>query len=372
MGMVAFLKFNHYSGAMVSDEEFWSLRFRRKLYSDNMHSLLDEEIADALNMEVVYGGTGYPSFNHEIIMKTREQILEKFQKKSGKHNKGDSLKTVADVAKIALEEMHKILRRRIDLRMKFYYGFTSDDLNRGFFEENSDRYNIAQEGVKKKALDMAAGKEPSRLMKNIFKSRAAIFGFDQENGVTGYYLDPENHVICFNYEGWEAIGAGKYASGLCLGQYLNRKSLRMRKEGYDRVEGVYELIAAGIISSDSYHEAGGNINIVYIDSTEKSHFTRYREIFDTNARLAGEIVRAQLAGVLEKQSAVKLLDQLLFQSGNPEIVESELFQKASNKMHLELVLRGYKLDEIPFILNSESVKNNSKKSISSKKLGGIR
>ena len=155
MGMVAFLKFNQLCGGMVSDEEFWSLRFRRRLYSDNMHSLLDGDIANALNMEVVYGGVGYPSFHHEIILKTRERVRELVQKRSGKQKKGQSVTTVADVARLAIESMQQVLRRRINLRMKFYYGFSTDDLNRGYFEENSQRYEINQEGVRKKAREMA-------------------------------------------------------------------------------------------------------------------------------------------------------------------------------------------------------------------------
>jgi hypothetical protein len=175
----------------------------------------------------------------------------------------------------------------------------------------------------------------------------------------GYYLDPENNVLCFNFEGWEAIGAGKYASGLCLGQFLNRRSILMRKQGYDRVEGMYELIKAGLTTTENFHEAGGNINIVYIDGKGTSHSGRYREIFDERARLAGEIVRANLAGILEKDRVMKLLDKLLFKSHSFGKIESELFRVSSDKRHLELVLRGYKLDEIPLILSPGALKPGS-------------
>ena len=134
MSMVCALKFNDHSGAIISDEEIWNIRFFRKLYLDNLHSLFDAKISDELGIEVIFGGAGYPSFIYEMVELIRERIDIIFYKKDKKYN-DYKLETVEDVAKLSLQVMQDVLNNRINQILKFYYGFTKDDLNRGFFEK---------------------------------------------------------------------------------------------------------------------------------------------------------------------------------------------------------------------------------------------
>ncbi len=41
MSLVNFLKFSEDSGAIISDEEYWNVFFRKRMHGDNLHSLLE-------------------------------------------------------------------------------------------------------------------------------------------------------------------------------------------------------------------------------------------------------------------------------------------------------------------------------------------
>lgn len=346
MAIVNALRFNEHSGAMLADEDFWDIRFRRKTWCDNLHSLLDADIADELKIEVAYGGTGYPSLHSEIVTGTSELLREKYKTHAQAKKKSPPFQTVKEIALISLEVMQKVIRRRLDERLKFFFNFTTDDLTRGYFIANGEKYETKQENVKKRALDIAGGKEGDRLMKAIFKSRAVIFGYDPANGITAYYLDPQNSILAVNYEGFEAIGTGRYASGLSLGKFLNNKPSPARKKGYSRQEGLLELITSGITASDHYHEVGGTLNLLYIDGTQKTHSQRYVEIFDDRARLASEITKMYLCKQISRNDALDLIDKLIFGQARFETIEDALLSKVANVQAAKFALRGYKLDEV--------------------------
>jgi hypothetical protein len=361
MGMVALLRFNSKTGAIGSDEETWNMRFRCKSYLDNIHRLVDPDISQEIGIEVAYGGTGFPSLHTEIIEKTRAHLRALWSDRGKEGASNPPFKTVEDVSRIALEMMHKVIRRRIDLRLKFFYGFETDDLMKGSFSHKGKTIEIAQDVVHDKAIKLATGEEDGRLAKAWFKSRATTFGYDSERGITGYYLDPQKFVMCFNYEGWDAIGSGKYASGAVLAQYLNRKPLQMRRTGYDPAEGLYVLLEAAQTATETFQETGGNINIVMINADAGSNSERYREIFDERAVLANEIVKIARKGYLEPKKAELFLDRLIFKNEKTAKIESEIMKKVVNPAACELMLRGYKLDEIPFILNQDGESSLSRR-----------
>ena len=353
MGMVAALRFNPEMGAIVSDEGDWNLRFRRKAYLDNIHKLVDDDIADSLGIEVAYAGTGYPSLHHEVVLNTRKKIREIWDSRGEDAVKNPPFRTVEDISRIALDVLHAVIRRRIDLRLHFYYGFSTDELNQGSFIADGKSLEINQDAVLDKARKIASGEEGGRLSSAWFKCRATTFGYDNERGITGYYLDPEKFVMCYNYEGWDAFGAGKYAAGIVLAKYINRKVLKYRREGFPPAEGLMTLLDAAINALDTFQETGGNINITLIDMKEKSSAKRYQEYFDGTSTLAVEIVKAWRCRYLDRPTGEDLITKLIFKNAKPAVIEKELFKKASDPVALELALRGYKLDEIPELLTSK-------------------
>ncbi len=348
MSMVCALKFNAYSGAIISDEEIWNIRFFRKLYLDNLHSLFNDKISDELGIEVIFGGAGYPSFIQEMVELIRERIDVIFYKKDKKYQ-SYKLETVEDVAKLSLQVMQEVLDKRVNNLLKFYYGFTKDDLNRGFFEEGGEKFEIKQDNIKKRALNIARGKDGSRIMKIVMNTRAMLLGYDKKYGISAYYLDPVNSIVAFNYEGWEAIGAGKYASGVHFSRLFNKRPLDMRKKGFQPAEGMLELVSAGIMAIDHFQQAGGNINIVYLDGSKATHQERVVEIYDERAKLTEEITRAYRAELLDRTVAIELIDNLLFKGTPAKKVEKDMFKKSKDELSLRFLLRGYKEAELPII-----------------------
>jgi hypothetical protein len=339
MALVNFLKFSSDKGAIIADEEFWNVYFRKRMHGDNLHALLDPEIVESWGVQVVYGAVGYPSIHQEVVTETQEIIRTRFQ-----DNQSSALTRVKDVARIAFDALQSAIRRRIDQKMSFYYGFTTNDLNNGSFQTDGEEIPIEMDVIKTSARKLASRETKDPLLKSVLDSKAAVFGYDTD-GITGYYLAGEHSIMGYVHEGFEAIGSGKYASGLVFGQDFKTKTLKMRQSGYEPAEGFLELIDSAFLASEHFKEVGGNLNMVMLDRTASSIDQTYREIFDDQARLATEIVKTWRAALIDRATAVKLIHELIVKNKSFRVVEKSLFEKASDPVALQFILRRYKIGE---------------------------
>jgi hypothetical protein len=356
MGLVNLLRFDQDSGAAVSDEEYWNIFFRQKHFCDNLHPLLEDDMAAAWDMEVLYGGTGYPALHHETVLAVRDVLRQTH----GAGPEASPPATIKEIARIAFDEMRRAVRRRIDQKLDFFYGCDTDSVNGGTVSRDGATFPLAKGPVSKAVRKLAAGDTQDPLLRQVFETKAVIFGFDSQVGITAYHLSPENYICGYVHEGFECIGQGKYASGLSLGRDFRSRTMMMRKAGYPPAEGLFELLASALLAKDHFKEVGGNIQIVLLDRKSPTREGRYREIFDNQARLAGEVVKAQMAGLLSRDDAIALLEALVFKGKDPASVEADLFKKAGDDERLMLVLRGYKLREIPLLLPGKSTKSAAK------------
>ncbi len=354
MALVNFLRFNDDCGAGVADEEFWNVFFRRRLCCDSLHSLLDGKTAQACGMEVVYGGSGYPSFHREVVRETRKAIAARMAQ--AEKQEAEPPATVREIARMAFDELRKQIRRRIDQKLRFFYGVDTEDVNRSSLSRKGETFPIKQGKVMDALRAVSSGDSKDMLLKFIFDSKAVVFGFDQQVGMTSYHLSPDKYICGYVHEGFECIGPGKYASGLSLGRDFRTRTLMMRKAGYEPAEGLFELLSSALIAKDHFKEVGGNMNMVLFDRRGKKREDRFREVVDGSARLAGEIIKAHLAGLLGKDQAIDLLDSLVYGRVDFKTVEKKLVDKAGGPDGLMLVLRGYKLREIPELLAAGSGK----------------
>ncbi len=340
MSLVNFLKFNNDAGAIISDEEYWNVFFRKRMHGDNLHRLLSPEQSETLGIQVVYGGVGYPAVHRDVIENTRRIIQDTIDEKGV-----SSIQRVKDVARIAFDCLQIAIRRRIDQKLKFYYGFQTQDLNACRFRVDDETYPIESTLVMDNARKLASRETQDTLLKAAMDAKAAVFGYDTD-GMTGYYLSGENSIMGYVHEGFEAIGTGKYASGLVFGQDFKAKTLKMRQNGYEPAEGLYALIDSAFLAGEHFKEVGGNYNIVIVNRAASKATDRYRQIFDDNARLATEIVRAVRSGYLRKEQAVHLIDEMVFQNKSLQATEKKLFQLSENSDALMFILRGYKQNEV--------------------------
>jgi len=346
MGMVTSLKFDKYSGAVLVNEEFMNVRYRRKQYLDAAQSLLTPEMADAWNIEAVYAGCGSPSVNQEIVDTVRTQLAERYE--AGVRNKKKKVAgpKLADVAKMCATVLQKLIRRDNDLKLHLFFGFQSDDFVRGSFRDGDGSFEIKQDKVKKKATDVVHGNYADRNTDLYKKTQAHVFGYDDTYGICAYHLDITNGNVGFNMEAYEAIGHGKYAVETSFAKFLNNVSQPMRERGVCRVYGMYELIRAALAAREAFHCTGGNINIVFLDGQGKDHGERYVEFVDERSRLALHIVQACEAEYLSKTDMLELLNDALYGGRDRAAVEKDLFTRATNPRALDFILRGYKAHEI--------------------------
>ncbi|MFH1230166.1 MAG: hypothetical protein V1709_01575 [Planctomycetota bacterium] len=362
MAIVNALRFDDYSGAIISDEESWRLRRRRTVFCDNVHSLVTPEISDAFHIEAVYGGIGTPAIHYETVTKTQQKLLDIFKHRNDPEIKKQLYKTIGDISKITLENLQKTIRRRTDDRLRFLYGFTSEDLNRGYFvaggdpdvstqtrlgrESQGEKIDIKQENVKSKALEISTLKDKSETARFEVENHACLIGYDKKHGFTAYCLKGEISVSSFVSGGFESLGTGKYGGGQAFAEFLNKKFLAERTKGFNRIEGMIELIYSAIQCSLYFSQVGGYFAIAYIDGRGKDHASRYKEIIHHRAKLASEIVHSYKAGYLPRNITYQLINDLVYEDAKEDTIEGRFFKAVKDRKKLEYFLRAYKLDPL--------------------------
>lgn len=339
MATINMLRFNDHSGAIMSDEESWHLRMRRTYFGDNIHLLLPESTADGNGVELIYGGVGRPSFDFEVV----QRCSREFEALSGSEPGSTELKSVGGMASKVLEIRRLLMRRRIDDRLKFLYGFDSDELNKGSFSRDGVTYEIKQEEVRSSALKTATFKDNNPQVRNIYRNHAVVMGYDKEDGLTAYCLKGEDSVLSFVSGGYECLGSGKYASGMSFARYLNNKTLAQRREGFDKVEGIVELITASL-DAQKFARVGGVFSIVYLNGSGATRKERITELDSIASRLACETVTLYRAGFLSREDTYRFIDDLVFGALEPESLEDDILGKVTDPKTVRLFLRGYKTD----------------------------
>lgn len=343
MPIVNALRFDAAQGAILSDEEYWHRRRRRTFFSENLHNIVPQEISDKTGLIAVLGSAGSPTFFLEVVRETQARMTACLT--DDDEAKTTLPATLEEVGKIVIEELHKALKRRLENVIRIYFGFGLDDLNQGAFQLNGETIEIAQELVKKEAKEVASGKCKVSFISDLMDSRGVLFGYDRKKGVFCYYVNVKEGVLSVTSGGFEAIGNGKYASGITFAEYLNGKILDERRGGFDRVEGMITLIKSGLAAANYFSEVGGALNIIFIDGEAAAPAERYREIPYHVTTLAAEIVTALEYGVLDYEKAYELIESLMFGGASETDVEQALFADVPDADRLQMLLEGYKLDQ---------------------------
>ncbi len=329
------LKFSDTSGAMICDEEAGYFERRRTHFDENIRNLLTPEISDRLGLEAFYGGAGYPPFHYEVVRKSRLAI-EKWAKDRASG-------TMEDITRITLECMQQTIHRKVDDKMRFYFGFNLDELNQGFYLKNEEKIDITQECVKNKAREMSDTSAKAHHLRNIFNNEAVIMGFDPKNGFQAYQLKGNVTVMSF-LRGFESVGKGKYGSGVSFGKTFDQRFLSERRAGFDRVEGMILLLSSAIEAKKHFIDIGGYFSISWINGDAKNPDERRMEVPPHRVKLAEEAVYAHLRGLLDRQKTGEIVEKLIFGNTPAEELEDELFASVEEPELLEFILRGYKID----------------------------
>jgi hypothetical protein len=361
MAIINALLFDGRCGAILSDEEYWLLRRRKSYFGDNLQVLLTPEQADRFGVEAVWGICGHPAFGWEVAETIRARIRAKEAEAKKEGKKKPPFTKLHEIGLLATEVVRETVRRRVDEKLSFLYGFDADDLIRGHFDGEGGRCDIKQGSVKKHAMSILDGSNKAQIFKDIHQNKGILFGTDDEDGLLAYHLNAENFVLSMVSGRFEAIGTGKYASGMSLADFLGNQTLARRREGHGRTEGAFQLILSGIVARRFFHEVGGKLHMIVIDGEGKNHAERCRRIPEDRMTLATEAVEAARKEFVPEKKALEVVEAVVFGDGPLDAAEEILFQASPRPKAMELLFRGYKAFEIPMGKGGARKKGSGKK-----------
>jgi hypothetical protein len=341
MALINLIRIDDQSGALLADEEYWRRGYRRTLTLDNMHSLLPETFAKDSGMEIVIGMDGDPSVTYDAVI-TVKKHLEKAIKDPAADGRKEPFKSVKDVATSVVSEIDRFIRKRINDQLGFVYGFSVDDLNRGFFKVDGEKVDIKQEKIRSHALKWLKYDEKFPQTKALFEMNALIAGVDRRKGFHWYEWSGEAGNMFLGSGLFESIGKGSDAANLAFIDMFRKRELKKRRKGLSPEEAVFSLIQALEAATRFNHQVGGYPQFVILSGAKDRHAERYREITGHGAKLAQEIVTACVHGFVRKSDALKMVKHLILDLADFNVVEDDFMRVSKNPKGMEHFLRGYK------------------------------
>lgn len=343
MGLVNSLKFNYKSGAIITDEEFFIGGRRRVHTTDNLQSLITEEMSNELNLEAVFGGAGNLSVVNDIITKIKSRLQQQYNEYKRTGNENLIFKNVEDISRTAMKVFQEISHDKVNKKLFGLLGFTIDDFNRGYFEREGVKYEIKDDKMITKAMDIIMMKSSG--MKDIQEVEAIIIGTDEESGFNAYDFYGGMTHLYISTSLYNSVGAGSTTTSLAFANMINSLELDQRRNGVDKVFGIVELIKITNQAAIKNSEIGGYYDIIYIDGNGKNHGERFFDINGEKTQLLKEIVGAFDNNLIQKDVCFELVERIVFSGIAFDFNEAEaaMFNNSSDKEKLNLFLRGYKV-----------------------------
>ncbi len=342
MTVVNAMKFDFYRGAMVCDEQTTFEDNRYAFLSDKIKRLVPKNITEDLGTVAAYGGSGTQSVAAEVVKKTFREMNNAYKDMKSAGLKSYHYKSIEDIARFSMKKLLEVKHHHLNDKLYANFRFELDDFNQGYYFTGGEKIEIKQEDIINKAVEYITWKDYSDDVDSIFKNRAIIAGFDQENGFEVYSLSLMENECFFVGGPYESIGSGSDTATISLNDFINTMVLSTRRDRIEPLDGIMELIRATNACARNNYGVGGYYNIVLIDG-EKPNNQRYLEIMDHEARLASEIVYGLDFGLINRNDAREMINQIVFEGTSFDKIERQLCQKSHNSRELNLLLRGYKI-----------------------------
>ncbi|MFC1849185.1 hypothetical protein ACFL27_03150 [candidate division CSSED10-310 bacterium] len=345
MTVINAMRFDNTSGAMSCDEQTTVGGDRKVFGSDKIKSVVPPEFTIKTGIVAAYGGTGTSAIGEEI----RFRIYNSLRELAEDHEKFDKRwptpdhPTLWDVAELAFEETVDLKRARIDEFLFGKYGFTTYDFIQGHYQAELERVEIKQPEVVHRAFNYISNLSAPAAVESIFLNRGILAGYDPHLGYQIYVLSLTEHSLEPVSTIYHSVGSGSDAASVFLASFARMKTIKEKREKIDPVEGMVHLIAATNAASLYNMGVGGYFNIVLIDGNQTDPVQRLIEVSDHRSKLASEIVSASSAGLIQDKDALDFVERLIFKGISFEVINEELWEKCSNPVILDHLLRGYKI-----------------------------
>ncbi len=340
MATVLALRINKEQAILVADESTWHLGhvfgYRRTNYGDSLATLFSPEDTERTGCAAVYGGVGFPSFHGDLVCRVKKELKAASGKDAG--NERSANNWIASKVHDTFVSCHE---RAVDDRLRFSFGFGRHALNSRSYELDGQTCEIGMEPVVAAARTIAAGGAHGNAYDRINSNWGFLVTRDRVNGIQGWYVGPKGKSIAFATP-IATLGPGGSIASHLLTQFLQRRTLDKRREGFTLQEGIYIAMKIATAIRSSTGKMGGYFQIMLLDGERG-----VSEFVSDEAHLSGEIMQAHEWGFLPRKDAEELVCKLLLDREDDEAIEKEMFQRASDSELLKRYLIGFKPTHAP-------------------------
>ncbi|MBN1297036.1 hypothetical protein JXA80_09660 [bacterium] len=336
------IRFDHYSGAMVCDEQRgWNPENMIINSADKIKSVVPPDIMEATGLSAAYGNTGTSTIGDELKFNIKKRIRKEFDAQVEKTGKAPaSVATIQKLAQWAFEAQTELKRTHINQTIQGRYGFSVNDFCRGFYKVDGKQIDIKDKEVITSIHDAITWKGRTGEMTSIFLNAGIIAGYEPESGFRIYTLSMIEHAYWPVQEIFLTDGSGRDMASVEMTNFSNRKTVPERRGAIHPVEGLFEMIHA--VNTACRHDIGceGYLNIMLFNG-KKTNSERLIQINDDRAKLASEIVRCHDGRFIEKMKALELIDGLLYGGATWVEIEDRFWTASARPDDMFDYLRNY-------------------------------
>ncbi len=316
MTVISGMIFNEREGALVADEQA-STHERKYDISTKIHELLDEKGAIAL-----MGGSGASDVLYDVVCRTSDYLQRNKEKIFGGRS----------IAAAAGEIMSQVKRQYIDGYLKNLFGISEAEFHTGLRSLPDGTKVPIHDSLMRRYHQIIEGHDSgfNPLINNAF----IVLTYDGKIQLFRVSMGLENPIP--TERPYDAIGTGADKADDSLSDFFEDTS-RDERKNTNKITGLSTLLYATERASVRNVGVGGTPYIKIIDGGKVITPN------EANSRLAAEIVRGTKRGHLPQEFEREALEALLYNNGNFETFEKAIWEKATNKEKLSLLLRRYKV-----------------------------
>jgi hypothetical protein len=176
---------------------------------------------------------------------------------------------------------------------------------------------------------------------SLFLNAGILAGYEPREGFKIFRMGLIEHACEEVQEVFTADGSGRDMANVVFTDFTNACSWGERCGAVDPVEGLMGMISA--LNAAGRHNIGvsGYYNIILFDGKKKKNGDKLWMINDHRAKLASEIVSAETHGLVARDRAEGLIQDLAYENKPFSTVEEKFLKAAKNAKTLTRFLRGF-------------------------------
>ena len=336
------IRFNHYSGACVCDESISTSGDMKMFVGDKIRPCIPKVIIENYGIVGAIGTTGSCALGDEIKHTFYHKMLVIYEKEIEKiGKKPDKFKTLEEMNDVLFNLVINIKNKLLNNHVKGLYGFSMEDLTRGYYEKDGTKIEIKDKDTIKEIIDIMLFKNTPHEHEYIFNNAGLFAGYDDVNGFQIYHFDLRDAYWHLVQACYLAEGSGRHSVDPRMYGFVENLTIEEKRTEIDPVFGIISMVSALNSASDHEIGVGGYFNITLIDG-KKEFNKRFMEINDDRSHLVAHIVRALDNDFISYDNTYILINSVLFKEEDFDKVYNDFWQVVKRPEELCRHFRGYK------------------------------